>query len=64
MFCGFTFGINNNVDNNLGDDCIEETFHLMEVGFDLGFEEEQLTCIANLFYAECEGYEVDYTTCE
>tara|TARA_R100001369_G_scaffold43357_1_gene69495 strand:+ start:152 stop:409 length:258 start_codon:yes stop_codon:yes gene_type:complete len=62
---GITFGMNNfNYDENqitdkainYGDYCMNETFGLMDIALDLGFSVDETTCIANAFYAECEGF--------
>jgi spore germination cell wall hydrolase CwlJ-like protein len=35
----------------------------MEIADRQGFSETEITCIANAFYAECEGNNVSYDDC-
>jgi hypothetical protein len=44
-------------------DCTEDTFDVMEFADDLGFDEATVTCVGNMFYAECSGYSVNYDDC-
>ena len=39
-------------------DCTEDTFDVMEFADSLGFDENTVTCLGNMFYAECSGYSV------
>lgn len=40
-------------------DCVDATFEQMEVADDLGYSEAQVTCLGNVFYAGCMGWDVD-----
>ena len=43
--------------------CTEDTFDVMEFADDLGFDQSTVTCVGNMFYAECSGYSVNYDDC-
>ncbi len=64
MISLMTFGLSN-LNLDIGDYCRDETFSLMDVALDQGFSVEETTCIANVFYAECEGYDIgnSYADC-
>ncbi|MBA6152153.1 hypothetical protein [Gelidibacter maritimus] len=66
---GLTFGMIN-LDNSIvkenqtakevtANDCVDATFEQMEVADDQGFSEAQVTCLGNVFYAGCMGWNVD-----
>lgn len=40
-------------------DCVDETFEQMEVADAKGYNEAQVTCLGNVFYAGCRGWDVD-----
>ena len=66
---GLTFGMIN-LDNSdakenqtfilvAANDCVDATFEEMEVADAQGYSEAQVTCLGNVYYAGCVGWDVD-----